>query len=231
MGGAVLTMGRINKTSTHGWDNFQSADGKWVSSWTVKNGDVLECRYTRLGNLWYSMVDRCNPNSFVGKLHQSYSGVSNGFASFENFADWAVDQPGFDLLEGDGKRYALDKDILIRGSRSYSAETCSFVPQRINNLLVTSKAKTFPIGVSWEADRSKFGACISIAGKNKRLGRFNSQGLAHSAWQRAKADEIDRLIDWYTEQPGFNRLVAVALRSRSGRLRADIANQLVTESL
>jgi hypothetical protein len=224
-------MGLIKKTSTHGWDNFQDAGGKWVSSWTVKNGDVLECRYTRLGNLWNSMVDRCNPNSFVAKSHQSYSGVSNDFSSFEYFADWAVGQPGFDLLESDGKRYALDKDILICGGRSYSAEACSFVPQRINNLLITGKAKGLPIGVSWEADRGKFGACISLSGKNKRLGRFESQDLAHSAWQRAKADEIDRLVYWYAERPGFNRLVAAALRSRSGQLRADIANQVVTESL
>jgi len=224
-------MGQIKKTSTHGWDNFQDADGKWVSSWAVRNGDVLECRYTRLGNLWNSMLDRCNPNSFVAKSHQSYSGVSNAFASFENFADWAVGQPGFDLLEGDGKRYALDKDILIRGSRSYSAEACSFVPQRLNNLLVMGKPKDLPVGVSWEADRGKFAACISIGGKNKRLGRFGSQILAHAAWQKAKADEIDRLVEWYAELPGFNHLVADALRSRSCQLRADIANQVVTESL
>jgi hypothetical protein len=216
-------MGNLKRTSIHGCDNVRDSSGEWVKSWMVKTDDSHECRYTRLGNLWNAMVERCNPNSFVGRAAPSYSDVSNGFGSFKTFSDWAVMQPGFDVIEDSGKRYALDKDLLIAGNRVYSGDACCFVPQRINNLFILPRApKEFPLGVSWEADRKVYGASISIDGRNKRLGRFQSPDLAHCAWQKAKAAEIERLMDWYQQAPGFSDRVLLAMGSRAEKLYADI---------
>lgn len=37
------------------------------------------------------------------------------------------------------KGYALDKDILIKGNKVYSPETCCFVPYEINTLVTNRK--------------------------------------------------------------------------------------------
>lgn len=232
MGWKVLAMGKINKFSTHGCDNFRDASGEWVKSWTVRTEDTLECRYTRLGNLWNAMADRCNPKSFVGRTHQSYSDVNNGFESFQQFGDWAVEQPGFDLVEGSGKRYALDKDLLIPGSRAYSAESCCFVPRRLNNLFILPRTpRDLPIGVSWEPSRKKYASCISVDGKNKRLGRYDTAEDAHAAWQKAKAQEVERLMAWYRECPGFDGRVFDSLGARVNKLRSHIASNARTVAL
>lgn len=45
---------------------------------------------------------------------------------FSNFAEW------FDKHHVEG--WELDKDILVSGNRTYSPETCCFVPHEINVL-------------------------------------------------------------------------------------------------
>lgn len=47
------------------------------------------------------------------------------------------------------KYWHLDKDILVAGNKIYSPETCLFVPNRINSLLIRGvKTGPLPLGVS-----------------------------------------------------------------------------------
>jgi hypothetical protein len=84
--------------------------------------------------------------------------------------------------------YALDKDILCQGNRVYSADTCVFIPQALNNFISDRKAcrGLYPQGVSFDKERHMYQANISLDGKGVKLGRFNSPKEAHLCWFEEK---------------------------------------------
>lgn len=219
--------------SRHGLDNHKDSNGNWVNSWSEKTDHADIRFFTRLGNLWNSMKDRCNPSGLVQRRSPTYLGVTCGFADFNSFAEWAVIQPGFDLFDENGERYAIDKDILIQGNKIYSELSCAFVPQRINNLFVlrAKKKSSVPYGASWDKSRNSFYAGISIEGKGKFLGRFDDAFDAHRAWQSAKYSEFISAAEWYEHQPGFNERVAAAIKARATSIAEDRANRIETEKI
>ena len=87
------------------------------------------------------------------------------FSIFEKFRDWLRLQKGYS-----NTGFVLDKDILGNGGKYYSAETCCFVPQAINNVMVglfSNKDGRLPVGVR----KAKSGRYIAKL-VNKSLGTF-----------------------------------------------------------
>ena len=58
----------------------------------------------------------------------------------------------------------LDKDILIKGNKIYSPQTCCFVPENLNSLITKNDSirNNLPIGVSWDKKKNKFISTCSI---------------------------------------------------------------------
>ena len=94
---------------------------------------------------------------------------------------------GYDL-EG----WELDKDILQKGNKLYSKETCCFVPHEINLLLTKSNRSRgeYPVGVCFHKPSGKFVAQLAINGKRKHLGLFASPEEAFQAYKLAKEAQI-----------------------------------------
>ena len=65
--------------------------------------------------------------------------VYEGWHNFQNFAKWYEDN----YYEIEEEQMHLDKDILVKGNKVYSPDTCVFVPETINGLFVKSNAITF----------------------------------------------------------------------------------------
>jgi len=88
--------------------------------------------------------------------------------------------------------WALDKDILQKGNKLYSKDTCYFVPAEVNQLLVKSdKARgEYPVGVNFDKRDIKFRAQLRINGKTKHLGYFNTPEEAFFAYKPAKEAHI-----------------------------------------
>lgn len=89
----------------------------------------------------------------------SYQNVTccNEWLLYENFYEWLHSQGNFDKwLSGNG--WDIDKDILVKGNKVYSSETCCLVPQNINKLFIKNDVirGILPLGVS--RDRGKFRA-------------------------------------------------------------------------
>ena len=164
-------------------------DGKYVSQ--VKNKPTKEY------GLWTVMLQRCyHPKRQVG--HMCYVGctASENFKNFQYFAEWCNQQTGF------GKSgWCLDKDILLKGNKIYSEDTCCFVPNDINSLLV-GQGRSGTRGAAFDNARNKYKASFQINGKTVNLGRFETKDealkvykVAKSKHIRFKADEYRGLID------------------------------------
>ena len=92
-------------------------------------------KHTRVYKTWSNMLKRC----YDPKLHKkrpTYKDceVSEELHNFQNFAKWYEDN----YYEVEGERMCLDKDILVKGNKIYSPETCIFVPNTINLLFTKS---------------------------------------------------------------------------------------------
>ncbi len=139
--------------------------------------------------LWMSVLQRCYSDSFK-KKHSTYIDceVSGNFKSFEYFYEWCHSQIGFGV-EG----WHLDKDLLVKGNKVYSEDSCVFIPAEINLLLVKNTASRGEhlIGVSCHKRDKAFKAMVSKnKGKQEYLGYFKTEIEAFNAYKQAKGSFI-----------------------------------------
>lgn len=124
-----------------------------------------------------NMVKRCYDECDLIKC-PTYIGcvVTDEWFNFQNFCQWYYQQ------RGAGERgYQLDKDILQKGSKIYSPETCCLVPQEINKLLTKRNAcrGDLPIGVSQFSEGVYRASCSDkIVGSGKWHGGLRNCPIA-----------------------------------------------------
>ena len=96
---------------------------------------------TILGNekayeTWSGMLKRCyTPCHDRDMMAYKDSEVCEEWHNFTNFLKWY----NSNFYSLDKEMMNLDKDIIIKGNKTYSPETCIFAPQRINKLFLTEK--------------------------------------------------------------------------------------------
>ena len=141
------------------------------------------------------MLSRCYRKN-RSKLHP-YDDVEvcKEWHNFQNFAEWFYNN----YYEVNGEDMQLDKDILVKGNKIYSPETCIFVPKNINYLFIKSKSKKgqYPIGVSYDKNRNKYQAGLSMYGKRIALGRFDTLEEAFLTYKKAKEEYIKEVANNY----------------------------------
>ena len=99
----------------------------------------------------------------------------------------------------------LDKDILMKGNKIYSPDTCVFVPKNINTLFTKSNKSRgkYPIGVYFNKDRNKFQVnCNTFYNgktQQKYLGLYNTIEDAFNAYKQSKEANIKQVADYYKE--------------------------------
>lgn len=163
------------------------------------DGDSLLKEY----EIWKSMLKRCTEKEWL--RHPTYTGAtcSDNFKSYSFFYEWCNRQVGFNSRDEKGVRWCLDKDILVRGNKLYSENTCVFVPQRINKLLVKHLARRgdYPIGVVYNPKHGKFSAkCKNGFGETKGLGTYGTKEEAFKAYKMYKECLIKQTAGEYKEQ-------------------------------
>ena len=144
---------------------------------------------TKEYELWKSMLRRCYSDNSK-KKRQTYEGceVSDNFKSYEYFYEWCNRQIGFDN-DGNGNPFQLDKDLLTKGNKVYSEDSCVFLPNEINLLLTkrTASRGNHLIGVYYHKRDKVFMATVSKnKGKQEYLGYFNTEIEAFNAYKEAK---------------------------------------------
>ena len=153
--------------------------------------------------LWCSMLKRCYSDVYK-KRQPTYEGceVSNNFKSYEYFYEWCNKQIGFGV-DGNGNPFQLDKDLLIKGNKVYSEDSCIFIPQEINSLLIKREALRGEslIGVYWKKANKAFVATVrKNKGKQEHLGYFKTELEAFNAYKTAKESFVKEQAEKYKSQ-------------------------------
>ena len=172
-------------------------EGKYKS---CENGKI-----TRVYNTWNNMLQRCYDPKFHEK-QPTYNGckTSEIFHNFQNFGEW--DEDNYYVIEGE--KMSLDKDILLKGNKIYSPDTCIYVPQTINSLF-TKRDKSrgdLPIGVYYHKRDKKFVAKCSIyyfenkKKKTKHLGNYATAEEAFYVYKQFKEKHIKEVADYYKDK-------------------------------
>ena len=144
---------------------------------------------TKEYGMWQNMLERCYSDTYK-KKHPTYKDceASENFKSFEYFYEWCNEQIGFG-----NEGWQLDKDLLTKGNKVYSEDSCIFIPNEINLLLTkrtTSRGKHL-IGVCWHNASKSFIAMVNKnKGKQEHLGCFKTEIEAFNAYKEAKESFI-----------------------------------------
>ena len=154
---------------------------------------------TKEYGLWKRMLERCYSDA-CKKKYPNYIDceVSDKFKSYEYFHEWCHKQTGFG-----NQGWHLDKDLLTKGNKVYSENTCVFIPSEINSLLVKRKASRGEhlIGVYWDKTKKAFVAQVSRnKGGSEYLGLFNTEIEAFNAYKEAKESFIKEQADKWKSQ-------------------------------
>ena len=203
-----------------GWDNvidrFDSGYVTKTQRSSILKGTVKDklfrsvCGVGYLGDGEYSRVDhKIAYQTWVDMLKRAYTekkGRCNYFGvtvceewhNFQSFAKWCHSQDFFNIKDKNGKRYEIDKDILVKGNKIYSPETCCFVPSEINCLFIRNKRfrGKYPIGVTKIG--KYFTARLSKGyGNRVLLGTFKTELEAFLAYKQAKELYLKELAEKY----------------------------------
>ena len=148
---------------------------------------------------WTSILGRAYCEKFSNR-HPAYKDVTvcDEWLNFQNFAKWYYSQKFSTEKVGD-RNYHLDKDLMVRGNKVYSPETCCFIPSEINNLITTNRARRgdCPIGVRYHETRKTFLARLSRKQGAVNLGSFDTPKEAFEAYKKAKEAHIkDVANEW-----------------------------------
>lgn len=152
---------------------------------------------------WESMLMRCYGENFQ-KDRECYKNcnVYSEWLNFQNFSKW-FDNNYYTIYN---ERMELDKDILFKGNKIYSPNTCVFVPHRINTLFIKSDKTRgkYPIGVDFHKTvnkyRSRCNTHINNKIKRKELGYFDTPEEAFNAYKKYKEDYIKQVADDYKDK-------------------------------
>lgn len=158
-------------------------DGVYLQTYSGNDG---VWNSTRSGGIWRGLKDRIKKSS--------YKDVVILFEDYQHYARWCNTQEEYFLSDEHGY-YNIDKDILGDG-KTYSEETCIFIPTYLNSILqgVGSCKRGESVGSSYyERDRN-WRSYIVKDNRQISLGKFGSQEEAHIAWRFYKAKIVKEYL-------------------------------------
>lgn len=159
-----------------------------------KHNVSINGKITKYYNIWNGMLKRCYDPKFIEK-RPTYTGckVYPEWHNFQTFGEW-LDKNYYEI---EGQTMNLDKDILCKGNKIYSPDTCVFVPIRINTLFIKcDKCRgDLPVGVTHH--RKKYDVRCCVDGKREYLGYYDTPEEAFQAYKNFKEQYIKKVAEEY----------------------------------
>ena len=199
---------RVKFLDEHGFEKTTYAES--VRKGSIDNPyDKTQCGIGYLGEGKYKTSEHGKPTlahiSWSSMMKRSYSECSrktspsyddvtvcDDWHCFDTYAEWFYQKKGWD------KCFQLDKDILAKGVRVYSPETCCLVPREINTAVkygyVNEKGLLAGVSIS---STGKFIASLNIKKKKTHVGVYDTQEKASAAYIEAKERYVKNLaLEW-----------------------------------
>lgn len=158
-------------------------------------------------NTWSGIIRRCydDRHSLKSASYKDCT-VSENFKSYEYFYEWCQKQIGFGNYG-----WQIDKDLLIKGNRVYSEDTCVFVPAEINIALINRKKDrgNYPLGVN-RRENGRFQSSVYMLGARKYLGTYDTPEDAFMVYKQAKEQYLQHLAykwELYIDPRAFEALL------------------------
>ncbi len=153
----------------------------------------INCKKIKEYNIWQSMLQRCFSTSYKEKRIAYQDTICcEEWLNYESFFEWLHNQSNFDKWY-EGKRWAVDKDILIKGNKIYSPETCCLIPQNVNCLFLKREAERgkYPIGVRYRDNEGFIAVCRNpFLDKAVEIGCYSTPEAAFQAYKTYKENII-----------------------------------------
>lgn len=185
------------------WNNFINGSVENPYHPSIFNvGIVGECCikkdgiYTKEYQAWHDMLKRCFSRNLKEK-RPTYKDVTccKEWLYFDNFQKWLRSQSNYEKwLYGD--KWAVDKDILIKGNKIYSPNTCCLVSPEINSLFTKRQnyRGDLPIGVT--KYKNKYSAQCNIGiGNSIHLGYYIDKHEAFAVYKKEKEKHVKRIAE------------------------------------
>jgi hypothetical protein len=151
-------------------------------------------KHTTTYKCWNGMIERCY-NLVTQEKHPNYKGctVCEEWLNFQTFAKWFEEN----FYTIDDERMNIDKDILVKGNKVYSPETCIFVSQRINKLFIRQDniRGEYPIGVCYDKENNKFTSDCCTLEKHCKIGRFDTANESFEVYKEYKENYIKEVAE------------------------------------
>ena len=146
---------------------------------------------------WHDMLRRCYDEKYhITKPTYKECFVCEEWMLFDNFYEWIHNQDNFNKWKS-GYKWCIDKDILIKGNKIYSPETCCLIPENINSLFTKRQNDRgkYPIGVSCYKQENKFIARVNnpFVSGCETIGIYNTSEEAFYAYKKRKEDIIKQV--------------------------------------
>lgn len=145
----------------------------------VAVNDMRNQEGTKCYAVWDGILQRCFGSNRL-KHNPSYAdcSVCNEWLTYSNFKRW------FDAHYVEG--YELDKDIFRRDDKTYSPETCVFIPGRLNSML--NRMADTNGGVM--KNTHTYAVSTTIDGEHYYKGGYRTEDEAHRAYVLFRCNRI-----------------------------------------
>lgn len=172
-------------------DILYKADDWYANKWkrTFYGVGYLGCNDSFTGDnyiysKWTNMMQRCyDEETHKRKPYYAPCTVEAEWHNFSNYREWHKEN-----AMGD-KKVDLDKDVLIRGNTVYSSDTCTLIPHFTNTIF---EERGIATNIVQNNDTGKYDVFMSVLGKRKDIGSFDTEEKGKQAFFDYKKDYIKK---------------------------------------
>lgn len=148
---------------------------------------------TDMCQIWYNMYNRCYSSKYHERSPQykDCSMCDEWLDDKEEFYEWVREN----YYTVGNEQIDLDKDILVKGNKIYSPDTCIFAPHSINTYFESLTRE--PI---YLPKLNKYKMEIYLEGKNVNIGYYDTEEEAKKSYIRHKEAAILSKADIYKDK-------------------------------